>query len=212
MKRRILFWLLGSLLLSSSAHAQLQRGTGFFGGTIGFGGTHGKYATGSDIRQNQFSISPGIQFGKFYKENQMFGVALNVVQTFQWGVYNREGQEYRSRQGQYTLSPFLRHYKPIGSRFAMFLQSYARGTLLHNTSKFVGQKDSSTGMLVGIGVLPGVTYWVSKRFALEADVNVLALDVSYTALDGDKLFNFSSVANTNLNSYFALRASWYLQK
>ena len=216
MKKYLLITLLAVLGLPGPVQAQLQKGTKYLGGTISFNGTD--YRPKSDaVRQStssQFTINPFLHAGKFIKDNRMVGVGLGSSNYIFW-VSEDNGQTItKSRQSRnsYTIAPYIRHYKTLSPKWAVFLNTSAEASFLSIRYRYENNKESNNGYAVGVKVVPGISYWITPRFALESDINLLSLGVSYSDIIDVKSINFNSAATTSLNSYFSVRASWYINR
>lgn len=215
MKKILLLLLPGMLFLAGSAEAQFEKGTKHWGATINFSGSSRSYKTGDFIKstQNNHGVSPAIQFGKFTKDNMMLGLRLTPSFTFGKQTLTDQGTDFEATNTfmSITLSPFIRRYKSLNEKWAIFLQpglnvSYLRGT----TDRSDAGKDHDNGFGAGAYVLPGIVYRVTPRFALEADANVLSLNLTYSNLNSTNSFGFNAGFTSNIQQYFSLRASWYL--
>ena len=211
MKKNLLFGIVTYLCLALPAQAQLQKNTKYWGGTVNFVGSHNTFEDSDG--SNQFSINPAIQAGKFVKDNQLVGIGLGTSLNFQWNgnSYGPSTSKRGSHQNAYTLSPFVRHYKSLNAKWAIFLNSSLSLSYLgyYNSNS---EPKRESGYSAGIRIVPGITYWLSSRFALESDVNLLSLGAEYTDFRDAKVVNFNSAVTTGITSYFSIRASWYLQK
>ena len=215
MKKLLLLVLPGMLFLAGSAEAQFQKGTVHWGATISAEGSLNNLKTyeSVEVKTNSHVISPSVQFGRFIRENTMFG--LKLTPTF--NLYNNDlagpnvEQKYKSNYTTITLSPFVRRYKFLSEKWAIFLQPGLNLSYFHgkNTS---AEDETSNGYGGGIYIVPGIVYRVSPRFAIESDLNVLSLNLNYFHMEDWDNFQFSAGATSSIQSYFGLRASWYLTK
>ncbi|TDE18504.1 hypothetical protein [Dyadobacter psychrotolerans] len=208
--------LLTFLCLSDPVQAQVQKGTKYLAATISFDGYNFR-PSGYAVQQtvsSQFTISPFLQAGKFFKDNRMAGIGLGSS-NYIFSVSNNDGQNIsknRQSRNAYTLAPYVRHYKPLNTKWAVFLNTSAEISFLSLRYKANGSRESDNGYGVGVKVVPGISFWVTPRFALESDINLLSLGVSYSDIVDVKSINFNSAVTTNLNSYFSVRASWYIHR
>lgn len=216
MKRLFLLFLPGMLLLAGKAEAQLQKGTMHWGATISADGQvlHSESLPTVDSKTNNHNIVPSIQAGWLVKDNRMFGLRLSSTIALRKGASDVQGNEYENvnNYSSVSLSPFVRHYKSINSKWAIFLQTGFEGAYFRTKEKFMSATEHENGYGLGIYVLPGISYWVTPRFAIESDVNVLSLALNYTDMQDVSKFNFSAGVNSGIQNYFGIRASWYLQK
>ncbi|TLV01060.1 hypothetical protein [Dyadobacter luticola] len=214
MKKLFLMLLLGSFWPTDDVQAQLQKGSRYWGATIGFNGDHAKseYTPRFSSNNNQFRVSPSLQAGWFFKDNTMFG--LRAMSSLSWfkNVSENPGQDYKSgiRNGNVSLSPFIRNYKSLSPKWAIFLHSGVNLSYIWSGVTMDEFDGTDTGYGASIYANPGIVYWFTPRFALESDLNLLSVSLGYTHLNGND-FNFSAGVTSSITSYFGLRASWYLQ-
>lgn len=213
MKKILLLLLPAMLFLAGSAEAQFEKGTKHWGATIGFSGASQAFETDlSEFKVSNHSVSPAIQFGKFTKDNTLLGLRLTPFFSFNKHKQDDQYTDYEARSNymSLTLSPFIRRYKSLNPKWALFLQpgvniSYMRAS----TKESNEEKDHNDGFGAGAYVLPGIVYRVTPRFALEADANVLSLNLTYSNLSSNS-FGFNAGFTSNIQQYFSIRASWYL--
>lgn len=215
MKKFILIVLLCLTGLNAQVHAQLQKGTKLLAGTLNFTGIHAhrKDPPNSPSGNGYFAIYPSVQAGWFTRDNRLIGLGLGSSLYFLHTKTELSSETYRGGLNNLSvsLSPFIRQYKSLSPKWALFLHSntnfsYLRVTNFQNTAK-----DLDTGFDVGLQINPGVSYWFSPRFALESDINLLSLGFKYQHLQDVNALSFNSGVTTGLSNYFLLRASWYIQ-
>jgi hypothetical protein len=216
MKKLILFSALCMLCRAGELRAQLQKGTKYAGATVSFSGQNGQndFKPDGKFKANTFGINPGVQFGKFVKDNVMLGVGLGTNLFFQ--RYKNEIFETESETGVnsigVTLNPYIRNYKSLSPKWAIFLHSGLSVSYLRHKDFENDNAVYENGYSVGIALTPGISYWFSPRFSLESDVNVFSLGVNYTDFRDKNDFGFSAGISSSVPNYFGVRASWYLQK
>ncbi|WP_353721596.1 hypothetical protein [Dyadobacter sp. 676] len=215
MKRLLLLFLPVILLLAGRAEAQFQKGTVHWGATISSEGTISRFESFQSIetKNNSHMISPSVQFGKFVRDNTMFG--LRITPSF--NLLNSEvtaqntNNKFKNNSLTVNLSPFVRRYKFLSEKWAIFIQPGLN--LAYLRSKASSQDEELTnGYGGGIYVVPGIIYQITPRFALESDLNLLSLNLNYYHMDDWDHFHFNAGATSGIQSYFGLRASWYLTK
>jgi len=148
------------------------------------------------------------------KNNRMFGLRLVSGISLRNTKFEDIGPFNKISNNSYSLSlsPFIRQYKPINDKWALFLQSGVEGSYLWSKYKVDEGAEKHSGYRAGLYVLPGITYWVSPRFAIESDLRLLSLSMNYTDFLESNTFNFNAGITSGINSYFGVRAAWYLQK
>lgn len=214
MLKNILLSALGCMLLHFPVKAQLEKGTKYFGGTISFDGTRQKSPGTLGSKIHTININPSLQFGTFIKDNRLIGIGIGTSNSITKGsVENPSGTDKFTRSdNSYYLAPYIRHYMPLGAKWAMFLTSSAQVAWLNNKTKIGTVNDSENGFSVGLNIKPGIAYWITSRFSLESDINLLSLNAGYKDLADRQDFSFSSGVTSNFNSYLSVRASWYFKK
>lgn len=214
MKKTLLILIASFLWLAVPVKAQLEKGTKYLGGTVGFGGNHNKLSNGEEAKGSQISIQPSFQIGKMTKVNRMIGVEAAASWDFLRFKYDNAGIKDKDgyNRTSYRLSPFVRQYKSINAKWAIFLHSSLDLSYQKIKSLASDGDDVEEGYGVGLKIVPGVSYWISPRFALESDVNLFSLGIGYQDFSKTKSFKFNSALTTSIPSYFSVRASWYFQK
>lgn len=218
MKKHFLLLLPGMLLLAGKAEAQFEKGTKHWGTTISLGGSLQTQKADSDygtFKFNNHSLSPAIQFGKFTKDNTMLGLRLSPYFNFSKRSQKNTNSDLEAHDNymSLTLSPFIRRYKSLNPKWAIFLQPGLNFTYIRSTDKTTNsEKDHDDGFAAGAYILPGIVYRVTPRFALEADVNVLSFNLLYSNFPSSNSFGINAGFTSNIQQYFSIRASWYLTK
>lgn len=216
MKKFLLLLVPGMLLLAQKAEAQFQKGTVHWGATISADGaaTKSKAAAMDAGKSAGHDISPSVQMGWFTRDNRMFGLRLNSTLALRNWEIQPSGPMSRFANNNYSLrlSPFIRQYKTITPKWALFLQSGLEGSYIWSVAKMDDYSEKEHGYGVGLYVLPGITYRISSRFAIESDLQLLSLRIGYTHFAKSDDFNFNAGITSGIGNYFGVRAAWYLQK
>lgn len=203
------------VLLAVTAKAQFQKGTTHFGATISAEGT-GTHSKGNSIeyKSGNHNLSPSVQTGWMVKDNRMFGLRLGSTMVLRSSKFEDSGPLNRFIDNTYSLnfSPFIRHYKVINDKWALFLDAGLEGSYIWSVNKVDDLSEKENGYGVGLYVQPGITYRISPRFALETDLQLFSLGVGYTDFKKVEGFNFNAGITSGIGSYFGVRAAWYLQK
>ncbi|GLU51753.1 hypothetical protein [Dyadobacter frigoris] len=217
MKKTLLIGLTAFIGFVMPVKAQLQKGTKYVAATINFNGSHlaiDNLSSPGDTKYNTFNLNPSFQFGKFVSENKMIGIGIGTNLIFQKvkDTYSGQESEYMNNSLRYNISPYIRHYKSLSPKWAVFLNSSVVLSYIHFKSTYNGEPRKTDGYSAGLQLTPGISYWITPRFALETDLNFLSLAAGYQQYPTSKSLYFNSAVTTNLTSYFSVRASWYLQK
>ncbi|WP_345026703.1 hypothetical protein [Ravibacter arvi] len=193
-----------------TAEAQIEKGTHFLGATVQGSGYFTKLSSPGhpNARVQQQILSLALQWGMFAKENFMFGVGLSgsLVPYRSWSDASG-GSDFKQRISRYGVAPFVRWYKPVFNKLSLFVQPSIGVDWSKTTySRSATEKSFATRLMVS----PGISYRVGKRFAVEADLNIFSLGLSYNKTDTGSSFAFSSHMSSSLPSVFGLRGAFYL--
>lgn len=177
MKKPLLFTAMAVLCLSVSGFAQ-TKGTNAlsFGVNVTTDKTTSNLSNESKTKNSAFSLG----YGYFIKDNSKIGMELS------YGVNNYydnniSTQEYKSYGGNLS---YQRYFPIVKTLFA-----YAGGKAAYTYGKqdqTYSQGTSNqeyTSNLYSIGAYGGITWFLSKRFALET--NLLAADIIYNETKQD---------------------------
>jgi len=145
------------LLIATTSHAQINKGSFALGGNLSFSTLTSK---SESFKQHQTSVWVSPSLITFYKNNQGLGFNLS---------YSHLDSDPSGTSNSYGAGVFLRQYKTLGKGFYIFAQealgyNYSKGSIDSTTStSFV----NSTSHELSISVNPGIAYDLSKRFQLE---------------------------------------------
>jgi len=148
-------------------------------------------------QNNTFTLG----YGYFFKDNSKFGLDL----TYGLDKYNNTNNS-EQQQKSYGGNLNYQHYFPI----VKTLFAYAGGragytytkTKNSNTSPNYPQTSTNIGNQYNIGAYGGITWFISKRFALET--SLLSADIRYAKTkqteSTDQSFYTNESTNFNLNT------------
>lgn len=163
-----------------------RMGDFFVTGSVGVG----SQSTG-DNKSNSFNISPRV--GYFLMDNIAVGAALG----YESGKTKSPG-EPDFKQNEFSIGVFGRYYVTPATGFSLFGQLGL--DYIHATSEWDvpgAPKNSSNAFQIGLA--PGVNYFVSSNFALEATFGILSFRTD-SPDEGDNTDNFNLGLNfTNIN-------------
>ena len=191
------------VLLTASAvlsltfvNAQEEKGTGtgfskgdvFITGAVGFGTS----STG-DFKANGFTLSPSV--GSFVNENIALGARLGFNSSTEDDTVTED------KSTVFSAGVFGRYYFTPSAQFSVFAEL---GAEINNT-KFESKTGSVTSEVksngFGLAFAPGVNYFISDKFSIEATWGVLGYSTDKPDFDGaESTDNFSFGLNmTSLN-------------
>lgn len=149
-----------------------KKGDVFISGAVGFGSTK----TG-DFKTSDFTIAP--KAGYFVTEN----IALGVAFGYESSKIDNGNVDFTNNT--FSVGAFGRYYFTPASKFSIF------GELGVNYNSYDDEFDLEAQELVdskgngfGIAVAPGVSYFISKNFALEAAFGILSYETVNPDEDG----------------------------
>ncbi len=183
--------------LAAFGIAQAQEGTAtsgfakgdlFVSGSVGFSSTK----TG-DIKNDQFNVTPRV--GYFVSENIAVGVQLGVTSGKDTSSDGAGGLVETKTSG-FEGGAFARYYTTPANAFSFFAQLSAS----FNSTKTefdAGGEAKNNGF--GLGVAPGISYFVSDHFALETTFGLLGYKTTKPDADGAESTNTFDL-NLNLSN------------
>ncbi|WP_330442069.1 porin family protein [Flavobacterium sp. C4GT6] len=156
------------------ANAQETENNGFAKGDVFLSGSVGfsSESTG-DVKTNGFNITPSA--GYFVSENIAVGLSLGYTSTKDEAP-NREDIKY----SEFGIGAFGRYYFTPANKFSLFGQlgvGYQNGKYEQGSTEV-----KSDGF--NVAVAPGINYFVSEHFALEATFGILSYSTSKPDFDG----------------------------
>jgi len=158
--------------IASAQDATTTEGKGFSQGDVFMTGTVGfsSEKTG-DVKTNQFTIAPSA--GLFVSNNIAVGLNIGYITTKNEDPVNGDVDT-----NVFTAGAFARYYATPANDFSFFGQlgfDYATG----KQEPEGGPENKVDGF--NVALRPGVSYFISKNFALEASIGAL----SYTTVEPD---------------------------
>ena len=139
------------------AQAQIQKGDVQLGGSI----TYNSNESGGQDNSN-FTFSP--QAGLFVSETTSIGVLLGFNSTTFNAFNQNNGNLVELTNSLFSFGAYARFHKSVADNFYLFLQpAVALGT---GKVEQINANDVDTNTFL-VGVSPGMTYFLSPKFALE---------------------------------------------
>lgn len=199
--------------------AQITHGTKFAGINLNLNGANNSNQTENyHFRQKSWSIGLNPEYASFVKDNFALGLGL----SFNYGE-NRSTSDYtdshsnsKTINSSYSIRPFIRNYKMFGQKFGIFLQSgfnVSIGKQKNNSSNDEGTTENQYNTLgLGVSTGPGMVYFVSKKWVIEAATGSAGLYYSSSKSKNEngtsKNTNFGLDFNLGLN-YWSLGLKYY---
>jgi Outer membrane protein beta-barrel domain len=154
----------------------------------------------STKNETYFSFNPSM--GYAIKNNLMIGMGLG----YGYGNNNlafsdSSNRSFNNNSKKYSVFGYIKKYIPVGDKFSLNFKGELNFSKSKNNRNSVRNnlfeiQDDDTTNSVSIGISPGITYFLSKHFALESKIGLLGYTYSKTkgigSLEGNSnRFNFS---------------------
>ena len=179
MKKLLLSALAVCAFTFSNAQEEKTEGTGGFAqGDMMISGafSFGSESTG-DFKTNTFTVSP--KAGYFVSDNIAVGVALGYENT-KWDNGSDD-----VKNSELSVGAFARYYMTPAAKFSLFAQLGVDYMSYDNEIDVDTMTAAETkGNGFGVKVAPGVSYFISDAFALEASWGMLGYETTKPDFDG----------------------------
>jgi hypothetical protein len=201
----------------TATYAQTEKGKMMVGGSLGismYKSDDGMY------KLNTFGFDINPKFGYFVKKNFVMGANLSFSYDKRSFVYNNTGTyQFKSTTDNFTIvmggGIFSRYYVPITDKFMFFANAdlnyfyettESKYTTTDTTFVFTDPNPQHThGHNVSFSVSPGLVYFVTPKFGIEAKYGSLGVKYStyknITLPDAKKSSNFGANLNLSLSSF-----------
>ena len=165
---RKLILLSAALFVSTLSFAQIAKGDIQLGGTISWN----QFDNG--FESSELTILPSA--GLFVSPTTSIGLNLGVSR-FKNPIFDQQtGNIVDGTDRQFLIGAFARFHKPISDNFYLFLQP---SVALGFGNQEVGDVETADINSFGVSIAPGLTYFLSPKFALEMSVNAF----NYSKID-----------------------------
>ena len=199
-------------LISNNSSGQISSGTVLVGGSVGGSISSGSSATNKqEFKNTTFSFSP----------TAGFFIANNLAVGLNSGVYwqkQKTQSEITSKYSSYNFGPFVRYYKFLGEKTALFGNAtvgFAKSNskLRNNDNEFVTVEKTNN---FGASITPGLTYFATSKVGLEITLGSISYfknsnEYNSEETPADKRNDSGVGANFGLNNA-ALGIKFYLAR
>ena len=170
----------------ANAQEKSEEGKGFSNGDVVISGTVGFSSTKTgDFKTDSFTIMPGVGF--FVSDNIAIGGTIGYTSGTSTQDLSGAGDFFDVKTNAFVVGAFGRYYATPASDFSFFGElSVAYSTA---KSEVDGTDLESKANGFGIGVSPGVSYFISSNFALEASIGALSYNTTKPDFDGAESTN-----------------------
>jgi hypothetical protein len=223
MQKFLLASLLFGLMGGAPALAQLQKGTTYWGGTLSLNGngnrSHNADNTSIFSSNGNHTLAPELQWGTFLNPTTMVGIGTRYSLNWNSSRYvaspSSEG-EWKSTQHSVQLLPYLRKYKALNERWALFLHGEAGAGYIWYSGRQQGDSNASTAdeyWRYTLSIQPGAVYFFPKHgWAIEGYADILSLNASFVPSRENvgRSIEFRSGFSTGFPRFITVRIAKYI--
>lgn len=182
--KKLLFSFIAILMIGlTSVNAQGFKGKWFVLGEVGYG-------TKSDGDIQNYSFLPVV--GTFVAPTTAIGLGIGYI-----GDTNKAVENTKLTNGLFIIQPLARKYWPVTDNFLIFGQAAVPLAFGKTTTEVGDVKTDTKFNSYGIQLAPGIDYFLSSHFTIEASIGVLGWTANKPK-DGDAVNSF----DIGLNSGF----------
>ncbi|PWS29521.1 hypothetical protein DHW03_06845 [Pedobacter yonginense] len=200
MKKQLLLTAMAVLCLSVAGFSQ-TKGTNAlsFGVNVTTDKTNENLPTESTTKNSSFSLG----YGYFIQDNSKIGVEL----SYGTNKYNFSGtaQETKSYGGNVSYQRYFPLFKTLFA-YAGGKAAYTYGKLEESNTQSISNQDYTSNQYA-VGAYGGITWFLSKRFALET--NLLSADILYSEIN-QSTTNTTSTFYTNKRTTFNFKSEGFI--
>ncbi len=192
----------------------IKKGITNLGGNFNFSTNNQDFSSETSqniIKNSIFGIQP--RFGYFVANNVEIGIGLGYTQVTQNNLQQRQPvTENENTQSAFAIIPYVRGYKSINKNLLLFLQGEIAYSTIQSELQDNGRIISTgSGNEFRIGIKPGITYFISKRMALEASLGGLTYGSSTQDFENRNDDNTFNQFDSSTNSFnFSINPSDFL--
>lgn len=202
MRKNLLFALI-AFVVSSIAHAQIEKGTVLLGGNIGLQSSKEDFSNSSNVTEGKshyFGFFPAA--GIAVKQNMIIGIELGYSHS------KSDKMSYSSddKGSNYFCGIFLRRYFPVLKNFNVFAQPGLAFSKEKREYQYENSITNQKSWNIGLGLYPGVSYAVSKRFHLETGLANIA-NISYRQSKQEELFQSTGQKSSRKRNEFSFSSN-----
>ena len=157
-------------LIPLASLGQISSGTTLLGGTLNYNSYNTRVNSTQNqvFKNNSFAIAP--KAGYFISDNLVLGASLGLTTGKQ-----KNGSDIQSKHSGYSIGPFVRYYKFLSERLAIFGNAAFNYNKTKTNSLNFNQElvHSSNNEIIGAYLTPGLTYFASSRIGLEISLGYI---------------------------------------
>lgn len=150
----------------------IKKGTWSFGGQLLFGSSGSEFEN-NEITQNSdsFRLSINPEIGYAVQKNLIIGLGLGYTYLENNNFSNNNTNT--NNNNTYSIYPYIKKFIPVNEKLLFSLRGEIRfsKTDFENSGNSFSNIDNNQSFFAGFR--PGITYFVSKNLALEANIGAL---------------------------------------
>jgi len=194
-----------ALCIALSSFAQIEKGRSYLSGQIGGGSSKTSYDNPAGVTgiEKQSSFSLTASYGYLIADS--WAVAFSVNGGNSVTKYNNQ---MKSTDADYSLSPYVRKYFSIGEKFYFHLDGGVNYQIVKSEFKSPTSPITTTdshAKSTSVFVSPGLSYFLSSRFVLTA--NLGSLNYNHQKLTGD--VPYDNRTKNGFNTSFGLSSIYF---
>lgn len=184
----------------------IQKGTWNLGGTFSLNNSSSEFNANTSKNENdQFYVGFYPQVGYAINDNLIIGLGLGY-EYIDAKTYYTEIGGYDSNQNTLVVFPYIKKYFNITEKFSFNLRGEFRVSKSWTDSKnSINISSNETNNSLFAGIRPGITYFMTKKFALETSIGALGYSTGKHENDnGEGKFNSFDLNFNSNNLLFGL--------
>lgn len=178
-----------ALFIAALTQAQIEKGDVQLGGTINFNSNDFE-----NFDNSAFRIQP--QAGLFVSSTTSIGLTVGFTSIQNTQFDQNSGNPVELTNNLFVFGTYARFHKSVVENLYLFLQP---SVLLGTGENEFSAPQSGDINSFNVGLAPGITYFLSPKFALELNFGGLSYNRSKADLNG----NETTLTNFNLNMSLA---------
>ena len=156
----------------------IQKGTWNFGGEFSINFANSENIQDVKIENDRFKFEFSPKFGYTLENNLIIGLGLGYSYLKDKVDYN-DSDRYNATSNTYSVFPYIKKIIPITNKFAFILQGELRYSKYKNDFvEYTSLIQNRSGDTFFAGIRPGITYFLTKKIALEANLGSLGYSTS----------------------------------
>lgn len=206
--------LLITLLIANTIYAQekkekanILKNTWLIGGKISLNATNAETTNNNTINTYEtYGIVLNPEIGFTIKNNLVIGLGLGYEY---YKNENTDAFNFSTSRNVFSITPYIKKFVPINTNLLFSLKGEVKFSMDENKNSDSTNFYSSNSIFIGFR--PGITYFLSKRISLDANIGSIGYSHFNRELNTYNESNKSNSFNLNLNSSdFLFGFTYYL--